>query len=225
MPAFTHLRGEGMTLSHMLECPFAQLRAWLQEATASGMAYPTAMILATMGEDGRLDQRTILLKHCDSEGLVFFADRDSKKIHDLRKNPWVSLHFPWHELDRQVRIIGRAEMLSAASTTQYFVTRPQHERISIARKGNEVSGTTRHFLIQQFEMMRSKFYDGGDRVPGRWSGYRVLPDQFEFWQGGGPRLRDRIVYKLETDHAWKIISVADSHYSAAVFVDEASGDR
>lgn len=188
--------------------PFQQLNLWLQDAVASGMQYPTAMTLATLGEDGRLDQRTVLLKHCDLDGLVFFSGSDSKKIHDLLTNPQVSLHFLWRELDRQVRISGRAEKLNATLTTHYFIHQPDHQKPRNSIVENDAL-STRHFLIEQFEMMRSKFYGGAGRTAGHWCGYRVIPDHFEFWQGGGPRLRDRFVYRALADGYWEIIASPD----------------
>jgi pyridoxamine 5'-phosphate oxidase len=154
-----------------------------------------------------LDQRTVLLKNCDQEGLVFFAGSASKKIQDMLLYPSVSLHFLWRELDRQVRIGGRAEKLSAALTTHYFIHQPDHQKPR--NQTEEDTLTTRNFLIQQFNMMRSKFYGGGDRVAGHWNGYRVVPDHFEFWQGGGPRLRDRFIYQPASDGRWNIISAPD----------------
>lgn len=204
----SRIRSDGISRESLASCPFRQLNLWLQDAVTSGMQYPTAMTLATLGEDGRLDQRTVLLKHCDQGGLVFFAGAASKKIQDVLLYPTVSLHFLWRELDRQVRIAGRAEKLSAALTTEYFIRQPEHQKAR-SLSTEEDSLTTRNFLIQQFDMMRSKFYGGADRTPGRWNGYRVIPDHFEFWQGGGPRLRDRFIYRVDTAEQWEIICSPD----------------
>ena len=195
--------GHGLSRESLASCPLRQLNMWLREAVASDMRYPTAMTLATLDADGRLDQRTVLLKHCDQDGLVFFADPASKKIQDLSTFPSVSLHFFWRELDRQVRICGRAEKLNAALTTRYFIHQPDHEKLAKPLAKEELS--TRNFLIQQFDMMRSKFYGGADRPTGHWGGYRVVPDHLEFWQGGGPRLRDRFIYQSIGVGKWEII--------------------
>lgn len=196
-------RGYGLSRESLASCPLRQLNIWLQDAVATDMRYPTAMTLATLGADGRLDQRTVLLKHCDQDGLVFFADPASKKIQDLSLFPSVSLHFFWRELDRQVRICGRAEKLNATLTTHYFIHQPDHQKTSKSRAEEGLS--TRNFLLQQFEMMRSKFYGGADRMAGRWSGYRVASDYLEFWQGGGQRLRDRFIYQRIDTGEWEII--------------------
>lgn len=195
----------------LADCPFTQLRIWLHEAMVSRMKYPTAMTLATLGQDGRLDQRIVLLRHLDPDGLVFFAGDRSKKIRDLLAYPSVSVHFPWHELDRQVRISGKAYKLSAALTTQYFITQPDHEKSasSILDAEAEAYTNTRHFLFKQFDMMRSKFYGGGGRTATPWSGYRIIPDHFEYWQGGGSQLRERFVYEPAGSGGWKIIRVMD----------------
>src|SRR5687767_3798634 len=94
-------RHQPLTRDTLLENPLMQLELWVQDAVRSGMQYPTSMTLATLGADGKLDQRTVLLRHCDAKGLIFFAGDDSKKIHDLHTYPSVSAHFFWHELDRQ----------------------------------------------------------------------------------------------------------------------------
>ena len=99
-----NLRIAELTREVLLDSPFTQLEEWLRDAVCSGIKYPAAMTLATVGTDGNPDQRTVLLKHCDNKGLVFYANDASKKIHDLLRYPSVSAHFPWHHLDRQVRI-------------------------------------------------------------------------------------------------------------------------
>jgi pyridoxamine 5'-phosphate oxidase len=195
----------------LADCPFTQLRIWLHEAMVSGMKYPTAMTLATLGTEGRLDQRIVLLKHVDPDGLVFFAGDDSKKVCDLLSHPSVSVHFPWHELNRQVRISGTAQKLSAALTTQYFITKPDFERSasSVQDADAECYTNTRNFLFKQYEMMRSKFYSGGNRATNPWSGYQIIPDRFEYWQGGESQLRERFVYEPAELRGWRIISILD----------------
>lgn len=187
----------------MLASPFAQLQVWLKDAIASGMRYPTAMTLATLGEDNRLDQRTVLLKHCDADGLVFFAGDHSKKIRDSVWHPQVSAHFPWHELDRQVRISGRVEKLPPSLTTRYLITEPEYEKVEPlqTQEDDEIYTGTRNFLIKQFNTMRSKFYGGAEH----WSGFRIIPDHFEYWQGGGSNFRSRFLYEPSSPGSWKIV--------------------
>jgi pyridoxamine 5'-phosphate oxidase len=193
---------QALTREALFDSPFMQLESWLRDAVQSRMPYPTAMTLATLGADGGLDQRTVLLRHCDARGLIFFAGDYSKKIRDLQEYPGVSVHFFWHELDRQVRVRGMVQKVSAAETTHYFITPPD---FSLPQQSCTDAGpASRQFLIQQFNMMRSKFYGGDKREKSRWSGYRIVPDQFEFWQGGGPRLRDRFLYRLMGPNRWSI---------------------
>lgn len=195
----------GASNERLLGCPFAQLEAWLQQAMEKEIPDPAVMVLATVGADGRPDQRAVLLKHNDVNGLVFFADFASKKASDIAASPYVNAHFLWHELNRQVRINGRAEKMGAADTTRYFITNPEHEQEDLADWGlrAEKMEGSRAFLMQQFEAMKSKFYDGG-RQPSHWGGFRIIPERFEFWQGGGPRRRERSEYRLADSGEWVI---------------------
>lgn len=198
-------------VAEMLTCPFAQLQIWLKEAIASGMRYPTAMTLATLGEDNKLDQRTVLLKHCDTSGLVFFAGDTSKKIRDCVWHPQISVHFSWLELDRQVRVTGKVEKLPSSLTTRYLITEPEYEKAESEAviDEDEIYTGTRHFLIKQFNTMRSKFYGSAIRFSEHWSGFRIIPDHFEYWQGGGPNLRNRFVYERSADGGWKVFPLRD----------------
>lgn len=195
----------------LASCPFSQLKTWLHQAIVSGMKYPTAMTLATLAVDGTLDQRIVLLKHLDTAGLVFFASDNSKKVRDFSSHPFVSVHFPWHTLDRQVRISGKVYKLDPALTTQYFITKPDFEKTTApaSEMEEETFNSSRHFLLKQFHMMQSKFYGGGDRRAGQWSGYRIVPDRFEYWQGGGAQLRERFVYQTVESGAWEILQLSD----------------
>lgn len=191
----------GLTKESLLQCPLAQLNLWLAQAQSRGIPDPGVMILATCGIDGRPDQRAILVKQIDTSGLIFFADYGSKKAVDIAANPQVCAHFYWHGLDRQVRVWGKAEKITAAETTQVFISRPEPLVEAGEFPRNSQALSSREFLMQQFKAMRARFYDGG-RQPAKWGGYRVIPDHIEFWQGGGPRMRDRYEYKRQEDESW-----------------------
>ncbi len=188
--------------------PFDQFELWLQQAIDSGLPDPTAMTLATVDAAGQPDQRIVLLKHSDNNGLVFFTNYGSKKAQDIAANPRVSLHFPWHIMERQVRVNGRVEKISAAETTRYFITRPRDSQIAAWASDQSRAISSRQFLMQQFEDMKSKFLDDQVPRPDFWGGYRVIPERFEFWQGGGSRLHDRFEYRLGAEGAWAIERLA-----------------
>lgn len=191
----------GLTKESLLQCPLAQLNLWLAQAHDRGVPDAGVMILATCSSDGRPDQRAILVKQIDSAGLIFFADYASKKAMDMAANPQVCAHFYWHGLDRQIRIWGTAKKISAAETTQVFISRPELPEAPGEFPRNRQSLSSREFLMQQFKAMRTRFYDGG-RQPAKWGGYRIVPEHMEFWQGGGPRMRDRYEYKRQEDGSW-----------------------
>ncbi len=187
-------RSAGLKADDLLACPFAQLGVWLQEAADYPLHEPAVMVLATTGTDGRPDQRSVLLRDNQPGGLAFFSDYQSKKSRDMAANPWVSALFPWHAMDRQVRVLGRAEKMGAAETTRLLVEPPNSDLPEI---------DPHKYLLKQFAVMKSRFYEGG-RQPSQWGGYRLVADQFEFWQGGGPRLRDRYLYTLDEDGLWSL---------------------
>ncbi len=181
------------------ESPVELLQYWLQEAIETGVAEPGVMILATSNATGYPDQRAVLLKHIDAEGLVFFADYASKKAQDIEVNPNVCVHFYWSSLDRQVRVAGAARKISAAETTQILIGQPG-QRVGITASEN-ASARSRQFLMQQFNAMKARFYSGG-KNPSRWGGYRIEPERFEFWRGGGVSIRERTEYRRDDYGNW-----------------------
>ena len=198
----------GLRRDNLSGSPFDQFELWLQQAIDSDLPDPTAMTLATVDAEGQPDQRIVLLKHSDAQGLVFFTNYASKKAQDIAVNPRVSLHFPWHMMERQVRINGRAEKISAEETMRYFVTRPRDSQIAAWASKQSRPINSRKLLMQQFEDMKVKFLNSKVPPPDFWGGYRVIPDRFEFWQGGGSRLHDRFDYKRTPDGFWVIERLA-----------------
>lgn len=197
----------GLKREDLNESPFDQFDLWLQQAIDSGLPDPTAMTLATVNADGQPDQRIVLLKHSDDKGLVFFTNYGSKKARDIAGNAQVGLHFPWHIMERQVRINGRAEKISVAETTRYFVSRPRESQIAAWASKQSRPISSRQLLMQQYEAMKDRFIGGEVPRPDFWGGYRVVPERFEFWQGGGKRLHDRFEY-CRDDNAWTINRLA-----------------
>jgi pyridoxamine 5'-phosphate oxidase len=182
---------------------------WLHQAIAAGIADPTAMVLATVDDQGQPDQRLVLLKQADSNGLVFYTNYGSKKARDISHNPRVSLHFPWYFMERQVRISGTARRVPLTESIRYFTSRPVDSQIAAWASQQSQPIGSRRLLLEQFERMKEKFRDGKIPLPDFWGGYRVVPHRFEFWQGGANRLHDRFEYSLAADDGtWTISRLA-----------------
>ena len=170
----------------------------------AGLQDPTAMVLATVGENDTPRQRIVLLKGMSQGGFVFYTNLDSDKARAMTQRPEVSLHFPWNVLDRQVIIDGHAEKITATESAAYFMTRPRESQVAAwaSRQSRPVSA--RAVLEQQFHSIREKFAQGEIPMPDFWGGYRVIPHRVEFWQGREHRLHDRFVYTLGSNADWQI---------------------
>ncbi|EAR09867.1 pyridoxamine 5'-phosphate oxidase [Reinekea blandensis] len=195
---------QGLDRDQLDANPFRQFDLWLQQAIDANMtADPTAMSLATVDADGQPSQRVVLLKHADEQGFVFYTNLESRKARDIAGNDRVCLHFPWTPLERQVVIYGRAEKLSVAEATRYFISRPRNSQIAAWTSHQSRSIGSRKLLEQAFEQMKHKFRDGDIPLPSFWGGYRVVPFKMEFWQGRGSRLHDRFMYSRDNDQ-WSL---------------------
>jgi pyridoxamine 5'-phosphate oxidase len=194
----------GLTRDMLQACPLRQFETWLEQSVRAGLEDPTAMVLATVDEQGLPWQRIVLLKGLSAGGFVFYTNYGSAKAAAIAREPGVSLLFPWNELDRQVIIGGRAEKMSLAESASYFITRPRQSQIAAwaSRQSRPVSA--RALLEKQAHVLREKFGKGEIPVPDFWGGFRVIPQRIEFWQGGENRLHDRFQYTLEPDGEWTI---------------------
>lgn len=198
----------GLRRQHLASNPFDQFNEWMQQAVSSQIADPTAMTLATVDPNGQPDQRIVLLKHASPEGLVFYTNYSSQKAQHLAHNPKVCLHFPWHMIDRQVRIQGVAEKLTQARSLQYFLSRPRDSQLAAWASPQSRAISSRQFLLAQFQAIKTKFLEGDIPLPDFWGGYCVVPHRFEFWQGGGQRLHDRFNYQRQANGEWTIERLA-----------------
>jgi pyridoxamine 5'-phosphate oxidase len=129
---------------------------------------------------------------------------NSNKAQDLKRNPKISLHFPWYFLERQVKVCGVAEPLSTPEVLKYFITRPRDSQLGAWASHQSKPISSRALLMQQFEVMKNKFAKGEVPLPDFWGGFRVKPHLIEFWQGGAARLHDRFQYSLQSDGNWAI---------------------
>lgn len=185
------------------ENPFTQFSLWMDQAIKADIIDPTAMSVATVGEGGKPWQRMVLLKGFDERGFVFYTNLGSRKATDIATNPHVSLQFPWLQLDRQVIVGGSAEALSESEVSDYFYSRPLSSQLAAWASQQSSPIESRAALEAQFEAVKQKFSSGNITVPDFWSGFRVVPEEFEFWQGGENRLHDRFSFQRQ-EHQWNI---------------------
>jgi pyridoxamine 5'-phosphate oxidase len=188
--------------------PLQLFALWQQQAMASSLLDPTAMVLATSAADGQPSQRIVLLKNLDVRGFVFFTNYESRKAGEIFVNPKVSLLFPWHPMERQVRVCGTAEKITPAESAKYFATRPRDSQLAAWASNQSRAIESRSFLLGQLENMKQKFAEGEVPLPDFWGGIRVKPHQIEFWQGGASRLHDRFEYQLLDDRTWRVSRLA-----------------
>lgn len=182
--------------------PITLFKQWLNDAIASSIPDPTAMTVATVDETGQPSQRIVLLKDVDEQGFVFYTNLGSRKAKELAQNNKVSVHFPWHFMERQVRVGGVAEKLSVAENTAYFFSRPKDSQLAAYASHQSQPISTRELLMTQFHQLKQKFANKELPVPDFWGGFRIKPHQIEFWQGGEDRLHDRFEYNLDDKGVW-----------------------
>ena len=186
--------------------PFTQFGKWFGEALRAELPEPNAMTLATTDASGRPSARVVLIKCHDERGMVFFTNYHSHKGQDLAANNRAALLFFWPELERQIRIEGRVETVSAADSDAYYQSRPALSRIGAWASPQSQVLESRASLEARFAAFSAEHGENPPR-PAHWGGYRVVPNFFEFWQGRRSRLHDRICYRL-ADGKWKIERLA-----------------
>jgi len=176
--------------------PLQQFDQWLGEAISAQVPEPNAMTLATVGSDLRPSTRIVLIKGYDERGIVWFTNYDSRKGQQLAGNPYAALQFHWVELERVVRIEGAVEKVSDAESDAYFQSRPLDSRIGAWASPQSQVIAGRGVLVANAAKYGAQFLLNPPRPP-HWGGFRLKPDQWEFWQGRKSRLHDRLRYRLE----------------------------
>ena len=183
--------------------PFEQFSLWMDQALEAEIVDPTAMSVATVDPEGKPWQRMVLLKGFDERGFVFYTNSGSRKASDITSNPQVSLQFPWLQLDRQVIVGGMAERLADNENSDYFKSRPISSQLAAWASEQSSPIASREVLEAQFNAVQQRFESGEIPLPEFWGGYRIVPREFEFWQGGENRLHDRFSFQRDGD-SWII---------------------
>lgn len=187
--------------------PFLEFEAWFKLACELDRSDPNAMSITTVDEHDRPYARTVLLKSFDERGLVFYTNYESRKARHIAANPNVALLFFWSELGRQIGIRGTAEKMSAAESLRYFASRPRGSQLGAWVSPQSSVITSRSLLKNKFEELRQKFENKEIPLPSFWGGYRIVPREFEFWQGRDDRLHDRFLYTRDGDR-WQLERLA-----------------
>ena len=171
-----------LTPGNLNDNPFEQFDHWLNDAIHSDEYEPTAMTVATVSTDGHPSTRTVLLKGVENGRFIFFTNYESRKGRQLTANPYISLSFVWHKLERQIHIEGKAERCAPADSDAYFASRPYKSK---------------------FVREAATWIGQSIKRPDNWGGFAVTPFRFEFWQGRESRLHDRFLYSQQADGSWK----------------------
>ena len=176
--------------------PVAMLQRWLDEAIRAGLYDPTAMVLSTVAATGRPSSRMVLLKGLDEDGLVFYTNYSSRKGEELAGEQSCAAVFPWHPLQRQVRVEGSASRVPDAESDAYFASRPRESQLGAWASPQSKVVASREQLDARYAAAVARFGDGPIERPPYWGGFRIAPDTLEFWQGRQGRLHDRFRYRF-----------------------------
>ncbi len=185
--------------------PIVQFEDWFKQAQAADSNEPNAMTLATATVDGRPSARVVLLKEVSDAGFVFFTNYSSRKAQELKTNPFCALTFYWGDLERQVRVEGRAELISRERSIAYFRSRPKGSKLGAWASHQSELLPSRRPLEDRLADLEQKYAHIEDvPTPEFWGGYCVVPESLEFWQGRMNRLHDRIRYRRIGESSWLI---------------------
>ena len=188
--------------------PILQFLKWMKEGIEAGQPEPNAMTLSTITAEGKPASRIVLLRGVEEGKFAFFTNYTSNKGKQLAGNPYAALNFFWYQLERQVKISGKAEKCSPEFSDDYFATRPRESQLGAWASPQGEVIESREVLVKNFEHY-AKLYEGKTIPrPPHWGGFLLAPEKIEFWQGRTGRMHDRLVFNLQDDGVWKISRLA-----------------
>lgn len=196
-----------LTEEALLENPLGLLQQWVDEAIAGELPLPNAMTLSTVDTEGFPSSRIVLLKGIEQGGLTFFTHYDSRKGREIADNPRVSVNFFWEPYARQVMVRGRAEVIAVEESRAYFRSRPRASQIS-ALISPQSRPASRRWLQEQVAEAEHRFQGRDIPCPEQWGGYRIFPEELQFWHGRPSRLHDRFRYLRESSGGWQVERLA-----------------
>ncbi len=187
-----------------------QLARWLDEATEAGAVEPNAMVLATAGDDGVPNSRTVLCKGIDERGVVLYTNYTSTKSRELRTSRRAAATFPWYALQRQVSLRGDVERVTPEENRAYWATRPRGSQLGAWASAQSTRVPDRRALDTALAAIEQRFADTAEvPVPPHWGGWRIVPELVEFWQGRANRMHDRLRFELDgLDRSWRVCRLA-----------------
>ena len=197
----------GLTETALASDPLTMFDRWFADAQAAGLYEPNAMVVSTVSEDGRPSSRMVLLKGMSEAGFVFYTNRGSRKGRELAANARCALLFPWHPLERQVRVEGPATPLPPEDVASYFATRPRGAQLGAHASHQSRPVGDRAVLEAAYDAAATRFAGGDVPVPDEWGGFLVRPEVVEFWRGRPGRMHDRLVYARAGDR-WSVQRLA-----------------
>lgn len=199
----------GLDESDLTEDPLDLLQEWMDDAVRAGLYDPTAMVLSTVSPSGRPSSRMVLCKGLSARGLVFFTNYSSRKGAELIGQSACAVVFPWHQLQRQVRVEASADRLSEEENDAYFASRPHESQLGAWASPQSQVVDSRARLDQRYADAVAEFGDGPVARPPYWGGFRIVPDTVEFWQGRPGRLHDRLRYRrADASGRWQVERLA-----------------
>jgi pyridoxamine 5'-phosphate oxidase len=187
--------------------PFQQFELWFEQAVAANLLEPNAMTIATVTAEGKPSARIVLLKGFDERGFVFYTNYNSQKGVELQQCPYAALVFLWGDLERQVRIEGKVELVPIEEATVYFHSRPASSQLGAWASDQSTVILDRSILETRLQQLEAEYVDREIPKPPHWGGFRVVPTEIEFWQGRPSRLHDRLRYQL-INGVWTIDRLA-----------------